>query len=63
LGGESRSSEMLPKLIVEIVTQPSPLTIRHLRDFLIESPPLEHLALVRRCSFVDATIKFSNKHA
>src|SRR6478735_3712502 len=49
LSPESRASEVLPQLIVQIVAQPPPLTIRHLRDLLIESSPLNGLALVR-CS-------------
>jgi hypothetical protein len=60
LGGESRASEVLPELVVEIVAQPSPLTIRHLRDLLIKSPALYHLALVRCSAFVDTSIEFPN---
>src|SRR4029077_4878405 len=56
LSRERRASEVLPQLIVQIVAHPSPLTIRHLRDLLIESSPLKHLALVRCSPFVDTPI-------
>src|SRR6478672_2419264 len=63
LSRESRASKVLPQLIVQIVAQPSPLTIRHLSDLLIESSPLKHLALVRCSPFVDASIEFPNENS
>jgi hypothetical protein len=36
---------MLAKSVVEILSQASPLTIRHLRDLAVESLPLSDLAL------------------
>jgi hypothetical protein len=41
--------------------QPSPLTIRHSCDLLIEPPVLSHLAFERCRAFVDASIEFSNE--
>ena len=61
LSGESRASEVLPQLIVQIVAQPPPLTIRHLRDLLIESSPLNRLALVRCSPFFYTPIEFPNE--
>src|SRR4029077_4348955 len=61
LSRESRASQVLPQFVMQIVAQPPPLTIRHLRDLLIESSPLNRLALVRCSPFVDTSIEFPNE--
>jgi hypothetical protein len=54
---------MLPKLIVEVMTKPAALAIRHLRDLLVESSPFNHLALVRCRPFIDTSIEFPNENS
>src|SRR6476469_7782481 len=63
LSCESRASEVLPQLIVQIVAQPSPLTIRHLSDLLIESSPLKQHALARCYPFFDTSIELPNENS
>jgi hypothetical protein len=63
LSDESCTSEMLPKLIVEVMTKAAAFAIRHLRDLLVESSPFNHLALVRCRPFVDTSIELPNENS
>jgi hypothetical protein len=54
---------VLSEVIVQILAQPPPFTIRDSRDLLIEPASLSHLAFERCGPFIHAPIKFANKRS